>query len=327
MPTPMNLGSLLIAQATDHSYLICFTILGLLLFMGQAFNFLRLRKATASETDRKVRVIIASWWKIAAALFFAFLGGKFSAIPFFYVLSLYALKEYVAVSKLRDQPKSLYLAGFLGITLHYAGLALHLPVLFFASLQIFSVLVVMPVMVFTSRLTQLAELMAFCFGVMGMAVLMSFPAAVLAFEADIFGSELNARMAVLLLIVLTEVNDILQFICGKLFGRRKIIPMISPNKTEAGFIGGALLSTLLGAFLWPHFSPLTILQGAILGFLLSLAGMMGDLVCSAIKRYRGIKDFSSLIPGHGGVLDRVDSLLATAPVFFYFLYLFHRGLL
>lgn len=309
----------------DPSYLLSFGLLASLLLAAQIFNALRLRSPSATDTHRKVQVIISSWWKIMLAVFFAFWGGSYSAVPVFYLLSLYAVREYVGVSALKDFSAPLLIGSALGITLHYASFVLHDTFLFFASIEIYSLAIVLPFLVFTPRLNRLPELLAFYLGMMLMAVFLSFPVAVLAFQSEILGSEANARLAVLLLIVLTEVNDILQFICGKLFGRHKVIPTISPNKTEAGFIGGALFSTLLAALLWPHLIPVSPAQAAFLGFLLSLAGMLGDLVCSAIKRYRGVKDFSDLIPGHGGVLDRIDSLLVTAPVFFFFLYFLNRG--
>jgi phosphatidate cytidylyltransferase len=310
---------------SDSSYLFSFGLLAALLLAAQSFNSLRLRAASATQTHHKVKIIISSWWKIMLGVFFAFWGGSYTAIPVFYLLSLYAVREYVGVSALKDFSAPLLIGSALGITLHYASFVLHDTFLFFSSIEIYTLAIVLPFLVFTPRLSRLPELLAFYLGVMLMAVFLSFPVAVLRFQSDILGSEENARLAVLLLIVLTEVNDILQFICGKLFGRHKVIPAISPNKTEAGFIGGAFFSTLLAFFLWPHFIPVTPAQAALLGLLLSLAGMLGDLVCSAIKRYRGVKDFSDLIPGHGGVLDRIDSLLVTSPVFFFFLYFLNRG--
>lgn len=309
----------------DSSYLLSFGLLATLLLAAQIFNSLRLRSPTATATHHKVSIIISSWWKIMLAVFFAFWGGSYTAIPVFYLLSLYALREYVGVSALKDFSAPLLIGGGLGITLHYSSFVLHDTFLFFSSVELYAIAIVLPFLVFTPRLNRLPELLAFYLGIMLMAVFLSFPVAVLSFQSDILGSEASARLAVLLLIVLTEVNDILQFLCGKLFGRHKVIPAISPNKTEAGFIGGAFFSTLLALLLWPHFIPVSPAQAALLGFLLSISGMLGDLVCSAIKRYRGVKDFSDLIPGHGGVLDRIDSLLVTAPVFFYFLYFLNRG--
>lgn len=118
------------------------------------------------------------------------------------------------------------------------------------------------------------------------------------------------------LFALTALNDIAQFVSGKRFGRQKIAPHISPNKTWQGLAGGMLasllVSSVLGLYLqlapWPFLMRLALV--------LSLGGFLGDLLFSAGKRFLGIKDFSQLIPGHGGILDRVDSLVLTAPLLY-----------
>jgi phosphatidate cytidylyltransferase len=119
------------------------------------------------------------------------------------------------------------------------------------------------------------------------------------------------------LYVLTALNDVAQFISGTLFGRHRIAPGISPNKTWQGLLGGVaatlLLSLALGGYL--HLAQARQLAGY--GVLLSLGGFCGDLMFSAAKRVLGVKDFSQLIPGHGGILDRVDSLVVTAPLLYF----------
>jgi phosphatidate cytidylyltransferase len=315
-----NLWLTLSPLVLDQRYLVSFAVIGGLLLVGQLFNLLRVRSATATHTDHKVRVIISSWWRILVFVFFAFAGGHYTMIPVFFLLTIYALREYVGISALRDNTKPLFFGGAIGATIHYASFVIPSQFLFFTSFHFYILIVLMPFLVFTSRAERMAELIAFYMGVMILAVFLSFPVATVVFLSDWAGSENNARLAVLLLIVLTEVNDIAQFICGKLFGRRKIVPWVSPNKTEAGFIGGLILSTVIGATLWPNFLPISFGQAALLAALLSIGGMLGDLVCSALKRYRGVKDFSDLIPGHGGAIDRLDSLLVTAPTFFFFLY-------
>ncbi|MYN07932.1 phosphatidate cytidylyltransferase [Pseudoduganella aquatica] len=127
------------------------------------------------------------------------------------------------------------------------------------------------------------------------------------------------------LYVLTALNDVAQFISGTLFGRHRIAPGISPNKTWQGLLGGVaatlLLSLALGSYL--HLAPARQLAGYAV--LLSLGGFCGDLMFSAAKRVLGVKDFSHLIPGHGGMLDRVDSLVVTAPLL-YFLITYAQGM-
>ena len=129
---------------------------------------------------------------------------------------------------------------------------------------------------------------------------------------------------VLSLVIMTALNDAFQFIWGKLLGGPKIIPKVSPGKTWSGFLGGVGTSALLAAFLLPLLTPYNHLAGAGVGALLACCGFIGDVVESAVKRDIGVKDSGTSLPGHGGILDRVDSLTYTAPVFFHLTwYLFH----
>ncbi len=112
------------------------------------------------------------------------------------------------------------------------------------------------------------------------------------------------------LIIIPILTDIFAYFIGKFFGKRKIAPNISPNKTLAGSIGGTIMGTLGGTLFYIYFIDKTnILTILILSFILSVVGQLGDLLFSKIKRENNVKDFSNLIPGHGGVLDRFDSLI------------------
>ncbi|WP_338768085.1 phosphatidate cytidylyltransferase [Massilia sp. METH4] len=118
------------------------------------------------------------------------------------------------------------------------------------------------------------------------------------------------------LFIVTALNDIGQFVAGRLFGNRKIAPTISPNKTWQGLLGGLVVSQLVTLALGTHLQLGTPGRLAIYALLLSVGGFFGDLMFSAAKRCLGIKDFSQLIPGHGGILDRIDSLVVTAPLLY-----------
>ncbi|CAN7388758.1 phosphatidate cytidylyltransferase [Pseudoduganella sp. LjRoot289] len=118
------------------------------------------------------------------------------------------------------------------------------------------------------------------------------------------------------LYVLTSLNDVAQFISGTLFGRHRIAPGISPNKTWQGLAGGVAVSLLLSLALGGYLQLAGARRLAVYALLLSLGGFCGDLMFSAAKRVLGVKDFSQLIPGHGGILDRVDSLVVTAPLLY-----------
>jgi len=128
---------------------------------------------------------------------------------------------------------------------------------------------------------------------------------------------------VLFLVLVTQFNDVAQYTWGKLFGRHKVMPTVSPNKTYEGLLGGMATSFLLVYLLAPQLTPLTRNESLVAGFFLPLAGFLGDVSVSAIKRDIGVKDSGSSIPGHGGVLDRVNSLTFTAPLFFHFLRYLH----
>ena len=122
--------------------------------------------------------------------------------------------------------------------------------------------------------------------------------------------ELQGVLWVIFLVVVTELNDIIQYLTGKAFGKRKILPKISPNKTIAGFLGGLLLSPILSMAIGSLLDlPISLLSLGLIGFFLSFWGFWGDVTFSYLKRRAGVKDTSTLIPGHGGLLDRIDSLL------------------
>ena len=124
----------------------------------------------------------------------------------------------------------------------------------------------------------------------------------------------------LFVVLLTQLNDIFQYLGGKSLGRSKVAPKISPGKTYAGLIGGVVTTVALAAWLGPYLTLLDFSRSVMAGAIIALGGFAGDLCLSALKRDLGIKDFGATLPGHGGVLDRVDSLIFTAPLFFHFVY-------
>ena len=126
----------------------------------------------------------------------------------------------------------------------------------------------------------------------------------------------------LYLIIVVQLSDVLQYVFGKTLGKHRIVPKVSPNKTWEGTIGGIGSASLVGAALW-WVTPFSPGEAWLIALLICLAGFAGGLVMSAIKRDRGVKDFGTLIEGHGGVLDRIDSLCFAAPVFFHLVRYFY----
>lgn len=133
---------------------------------------------------------------------------------------------------------------------------------------------------------------------------------------NIPGYEGHNMMLIAFLVIVVQGSDVLQYVWGKLFGRRKLAPKLSPSKTWEGLIGGVLSATLLGAALYA-ITPFEPWQAAGMALLISVMGFLGGLVMSAMKRDRGVKDWGHMIEGHGGILDRMDSIIFAAPVFFH----------
>jgi phosphatidate cytidylyltransferase len=125
------------------------------------------------------------------------------------------------------------------------------------------------------------------------------------------------------LVFLTQFNDVAQYTWGKLFGQHPVVPKVSPKKTQEGLLGGVLTTVLMAWIIAAYLTPLTHQQALVAGILIGLGGFLGDVVISAIKRDIGVKDSGNIIPGHGGIMDRVDSLTFSAPLFFHFIYYLH----
>lgn len=133
---------------------------------------------------------------------------------------------------------------------------------------------------------------------------------------DIAGYEGRNLLLIARLVIVVQLSDVLQYVCGKLFGKRKIAPNLSPSKTVEGFVGGIALASLIGgALFW--ITPFNPWQSILIALLINLLGFAGGIVMSAIKRDRGVKDWGHMIEGHGGMLDRLDSVCFAAPIFFH----------
>jgi phosphatidate cytidylyltransferase len=250
------------------------------------------------------------------------LGWQATAILFAFI-SFLALKEYLTLAPTRRDDRPIVLLAYLSVFLNY-GL-IFADGLFEDTYQIY--LVFTPVYVFLIAAAAMAWIgrtegylatvgivhwgtVVCVYNIGYIAYLMRVPDA----EAPAGGAGL-----VFLLIFITQFNDVAQYCWGKALGRTKITPRVSPNKTWEGAIGGWITSAVVFYLLAPYFTPLSPLHAAIMGAIVPVAGFFGDITMSAIKRDIGVKDTSHLIPGHGGVMDRLDSLTFAAPVYFHLL--------
>lgn len=252
-----------------------------------------------------------------------FIGAVFISynISYFFLafLSFIAFRELYSVLGFREADRGALFWGILAIPIQYylAYLAWYGAFIIFIPVVMFLVLPLRLVLKgdthgITKSMALLQWiLMLSVFGISHLAYLLSLP--------KLPGFNAGGRGLLLFLVFLTEINDVMQFIWGKLLGRHKILPKVSPNKTWEGFLGGVISTTVIGYFLG-FLTPLSAPNVILVSALVAIAGFSGDVVISAIKRDKGIKDMGNSIPGHGGVFDRIDSLAYTAPVFFHLVY-------
>ena len=256
---------------------------------------------------------VRSWWAMVVLLSLAMLLGWAGVVVLFALLSFAALREFLTITvKHRSDHYALAAAFFVILPVHYAliwldwyGLySVFIPVYAFLFLPIFSAVRGDP-SDFLERISETQWALMIC------VYAASHVPALMFLEID--GHPI---LLIAYLVFVVQVSDVLQYVFGKLFGKRKIAPSLSPAKTWEGFVGGALSASLLGAGLW-WITPFTPLQAWFMSLAITMLGFFGGLVMSAIKRDKGVKDWGHLIPGHGGFVDRLDSVVFAAPVFFH----------
>ncbi|MEQ9265233.1 MAG: phosphatidate cytidylyltransferase [Balneolaceae bacterium] len=297
--------------------LVIILIFGILTFASLLFFLLGKLKPDLNLVELKSRT--KSWWFmtiifLAATMFSTTIS--YFAIAF---LSFVAFRELYSILDFRNEDRYAVFWAYLAIPIQYylayigwyGAFIIFIPVVMFLILPLRLVLKGETQGIIKSMASLQWVIMLSVFGISHMAYFLSLP--------DIPNFEAGGRGLLLFLVFLTEINDVLQFTFGKLFGKRKIIPKISPNKTWEGFLGGIISTTIIGYFL-SFLTPLSGFEAGFVSFIIAFSGFSGDIVMSSIKRDIGIKDTSQAIPGHGGVLDRIDSLAYTAPVFFHLVY-------
>jgi phosphatidate cytidylyltransferase len=289
-----------------------------LLLSTAAGQALRLAVATAGarETIANVNARIGAWWMMSAAFLVATLTGGIGSLVLFGLISMLALREFVTLSPTsRADHRALAWAFFVVILLQYLLVGIEWYGLFSILIPVYAFLLVATRIVLAGETEGFLERAATIqWGLMACVYCVSYAPALMLLDID--GYDSRSGKLLLFLVVVVQASDVLQFVWGKLAGRRRIAPTISPNKTWEGFVGGVVCATLVGTSLW-WATPFNPWQAAAMSLLISLAGFAGGLVMSAIKRDRGVKDYGGLLPGHGGVLDRIDSLLFAAPIFFH----------
>ncbi len=279
-------------------------------------------KKSPQKDYTELNARINSWWVMFGIVSVCVFLGEMALICLFAVISFLALNEYFSLNNKTLTDKPLKTCAYIAIPIQYFWVSIEWYGLFVIFIPVYMFLFIPFVKVFRGETEGFLKivgtmhwgLMLAVFSLSHLAYLIVLPESV---------NPAGSIALMLFLLVLTQFNDVAQFLWGKLLGKHKISPHVSPNKTTAGLNGGIVTITLLASFIGPWLTPMNVVQSVGAGLIISIGGFIGDLTMSAIKRDIGIKDTGSLLPGHGGILDRVDSLTFSAPLFFHYLYYLH----
>jgi phosphatidate cytidylyltransferase len=277
------------------------------------------RLSAAPEKNAVLRNLasrIRAWWVMVIIMTLAILFGQSGTIVLFALLSFLALREFITLTPTRPADyKALVPAFFVVIPVNYLLIwiewygfyVVFIPVWVLAFIPLLSA-VGNDLEDFIERSSEIQ------WGILICIYFLSYVPALLIL--DFPGYTGSTTKLLLFFVIVVQISDVMQYVWGKLFGRTPVVPKLSPSKTWEGLVGGIGTATLLGTLLW-RYTPFCWWQASILAFMICLFGFWGGLVMSAIKRDRGVKDYSATLGGHGGILDRVDSICFSAPIFFH----------
>lgn len=303
---------------TENVKFMLFGLYGFLFVLMGVLKFLQFKKKNVDNWLIRVRSFIF----IVVIFTVAFCTNKICAFALITLLSYLALKEFFSLTPTRKTDRRVLLWAYWSIPVQFYIIYINWAALFYLFIPLYVFLLISMRMVTIGNTDGfLKSIATIQWGLMTSVYALGYIALILAipFKYNPIGGSLGLLFFILLI---TVANDFMQMFSGKMFGKHKIIPKVSPNKTWEGFIGGVIGTTILSMLIAPVLTPFTLLQSAFCGSVLAIAGFFGDVTMSAVKRDMGVKDTSSLIPGHGGILDRFDSLIFTAPLFFhYFAYI------
>jgi len=313
------MGDLLKAGLGEVRLPLLWGFAGLAVVLTLASLAVRVLQKTKPDGDwTELRLRVQSWWAMIAVTALALALGWVAMTVLFAAISFVALREILSLAPLRREDRLIVLWAYLTVPLTYGLVALDQYRIYLVAIPVWFFLITPFLMAMAG---QTRAYLATAATITWAVIVCVYNLGVLPLLMKVPAEEAPAGAAglVYLLLLTTEANDVFQFLCGKTFGRRKILPTVSPNKTWEGFVGGWALSAGMFWLLAPVFTPLNAWQAAVVAVVLPVAGFAGDVTMSAVKRDLGVKDTSRLIPGHGGLLDRIDSLTFTAPLYFHLL--------
>jgi phosphatidate cytidylyltransferase len=268
--------------------------------------------ATVENLNARIR----SWWGMCAVFGLCLAFGPRVNVALFAVMSFLALREFITLNQTRPADHAMLFWAFFIITpFHYVLVAWPWYGLFSIFIPVYG-FILLPVRRVLAGETEgfLASTAKIQWGLLVCVYALSHLPMLLSLQLRDYAGQ-NAKL-LFFLVCTAQLSDVLQYVFGKIWGRHPVAPRVSPKKTWEGLVGGIATTTLISTGLW-WATPFQPWQAACMAFVICLAGFFGGLILSAIKRDLGAKDWGSSIAGHGGVLDRMDSLCFAAPLFYH----------
>lgn len=302
----------------DHNFCVLMGGIFLLLLVasiiGQTLAFMKREKG--SEVIKNLNDRVNAWWVMVSLLATFYILGEKAIFVLFAIISFFALREFISLTPTKfGDFKALSLSFFIIIPLQYYFLSQHWYGMFSIFIPVYAFLFLPAVSALSGEVDGFLERTAkIQWGVMITVYCISYASAILLL--DIKGFEHKSSLLFLYLLIIVQISDVLQYVFGKLFGKHKIAPIVSPSKTVEGFILGGLTAVLIGGSLY-WITPFTFYQSLLMSFIIVVMGFLDGLTLSAVKRSMGAKDWGNMIKGHGGMLDRMDSICFAAPIFFH----------
>ena len=303
----------------DMRVVVLFAIVLAILVAGSVVGAVlarRVRDEAGLATVRNLNARVRAWWFMVAVFAIAFLLGPTVTLILFALTSFYCLREFITLTPTRPADhRAVATAFYLFIPLQYYLIGIDWPTLFAIAIPVYAFLLLPVLSALSGDTANFLERTAkIQWGLMLTVYCISHAPALLIL--DIPGHEGDNFLWLFFLIAVVQLSDVLQYVFGKLYGKRQVAPRVSPSKTWEGLIGGGASAVLIGAALF-WITPFSPLQAGAMALAIVVAGFCGGLVLSAIKRSLGAKDWGSMIEGHGGALDRMDSVTFAAPIFFH----------
>jgi phosphatidate cytidylyltransferase len=287
-----------------------------LLTVASLLGYALERRATKPESIATVRNLNArtrSWWVMVLVVGGAIMLGHTTTVVLFAILSFMALREFWTLTpSRRGDHYALFLSFFVVLPCHYYLLGTEWYGMFVIFIPVYAFLLLPAVATLMGDTNEfLARSAKVQWGLMLTVFSISHAPALLMLDTAV-----PSALLIVYLIIVVQLSDVFQYVWGKLIGKHRFSPNISPSKTIEGLVGGGLSAILVGTLLH-RMTPFSPLQAAAVSTVIVVAGFFGGFVLSAIKRDLKAKDWGYIIEGHGGVLDRVDSLTFAAPLFFH----------